>query len=72
METESWGGQIDGRQTREWKQVGKTYMVSSRVSGDTCNLVTKKVEDGSPSCCDNGGECDYFWWLDLGEKHLFS
>lgn len=40
-------------------------------SGDTCNLVTKKVEDGSPSCCDNG-ECDYFWWLDLGEKHLFS
>lgn len=38
----------------------------SRLSGDICNLVTKRTEDRS--CCGNGGECDDFQWLDVGER----
>lgn len=42
-----------------------------RVSEDTYNLVTRKMADDSPLCCENGGEFDYSRWLDLGERLVF-
>lgn len=62
---------MDGWEADQGVEAGRKDIYGvSRVSGDTCNLVTKKIEDRS--CCGNGGECDYFQWLDLGERRLFS